>query len=80
MDEHLVSHLVAFTAFVQLAAAFNFGLLYIERKSSPAKFCDLFHEGFISLMDMFFKAAGREIVTVNATQEERSYVYGDKHL
>lgn len=83
MDEHLISHFVAFTAFVQLAVAFNFGLLYLERKSSTVKFRDLFHEGFLSLMDMFLKAAGREMRRYredNATQEERSAYYNVRDL
>lgn len=79
MSEEFTSHFVVFTAFVQLTVAFNFGLLYIERKSSTVKFRDMFHEGFLFLIGYFLRAAGSEKQRYrenNATQDEReAYFY-----
>lgn len=61
MEESLVSHFVVFTAFVQLSVAFNFSLLYLERKSSMVRFSDIIHDAFISLIGIFLDYATYEL-------------------
>lgn len=83
MGGQFFSHFIAFTAFIQLTVAFNFGLLYIERKSSMVKFRDLFHDGYLSFIDIPLKAGGREMKRYrekNATDEEREAYYNVRDL
>lgn len=75
MEESLVSHFVVFTAFVQLSVAFNFSLLYLERKSSMVRFSDMIHDAFISLISIFLSYATSEQKRYredNATDHERA--------
>ncbi|MBQ0075474.1 MAG: hypothetical protein KBT34_14940 [Prevotella sp.] len=75
MEESLVSHFGVFTAFVQLSVAFNFSLLYLERKSSMVRISDMIHDAFISLINIPLGYAANEQKRYredNASDKERA--------